>query len=294
MSVTPDSLRQLMQDFPFDPMTIVTLGPGEKNNSSRPYRRPEQTPGGIPSRECRLVAYRVRRAGAARLARRLRQCTFSGGNCYCEAFAADVIVLAKQPVNTLSALFPVIAGLIILAITDRDRAATVPGPNPMATGRFHALLYGGLVVFLGPGSMFFHGSLTHYGGWLDNFSMILYVTFILCYDAARIWHWDDRIGTFAAIFVAINVLLGLLTWLADGSGTILFAILAGVAIVTQAVILLARPGGIDRRFVPWLLAGLASFGVASIIWALSATGRPLCVPEQPPPGPRGLAFWPWP
>jgi hypothetical protein len=208
-------------------------------------------------------------------------CTFAGGNCYCEAFpAADVVVLAKQPINTLSALFPVIAGLIILAITDRDRAATVPGPNPMATGRFHALLYGGLVVFLGPGSMFFHGSLTHYGGWLDNFSMILYVTFLLLYDAARIWRWDDRIGTFAAAFVAINVALGLLTWLADGSGTILFAILAGVAIVSQAVILLGHPGGIDRRFVPWLLAGLASFGIATIIWALSATGRPLCDPNS--------------
>jgi predicted Zn-dependent peptidase len=29
MSVTPDSLRQLMVDYPFDPMTIVTLGPGK-------------------------------------------------------------------------------------------------------------------------------------------------------------------------------------------------------------------------------------------------------------------------
>ena len=62
----------------------------------------------------------------------------------------------------------------------------------MASGRFHALIYGGLVVFLGPGSMFFHGSLTHYGGWIDNFSMILYVTFILCYDAFRVWRGDDR------------------------------------------------------------------------------------------------------
>ena len=25
-----DSLEQLMRDFPFDPMTIVSLGPGEK------------------------------------------------------------------------------------------------------------------------------------------------------------------------------------------------------------------------------------------------------------------------
>ena len=30
MAVTPDSLRRLMTDFPFDPMTLVTLGPGEK------------------------------------------------------------------------------------------------------------------------------------------------------------------------------------------------------------------------------------------------------------------------
>jgi predicted Zn-dependent peptidase len=30
MSLKSQDLRQLMQDFPFDPMTIVTLGPGEK------------------------------------------------------------------------------------------------------------------------------------------------------------------------------------------------------------------------------------------------------------------------
>jgi predicted Zn-dependent peptidase len=29
LAVTPDSLRQLMRDFPFDPLTLVTLGPGE-------------------------------------------------------------------------------------------------------------------------------------------------------------------------------------------------------------------------------------------------------------------------
>ena len=29
MKVTPDSLRNLMSDFPFDPMTIVSLGPGK-------------------------------------------------------------------------------------------------------------------------------------------------------------------------------------------------------------------------------------------------------------------------
>jgi hypothetical protein len=28
-AITVDSLRQLMVDFPFDPMTVVTLGPGK-------------------------------------------------------------------------------------------------------------------------------------------------------------------------------------------------------------------------------------------------------------------------
>jgi hypothetical protein len=27
LSITPDSLRALMKDFPFEPMTVVTLGP---------------------------------------------------------------------------------------------------------------------------------------------------------------------------------------------------------------------------------------------------------------------------
>ena len=30
LAVTPESLRKLMSDYPFDPMTIVSLGPKEK------------------------------------------------------------------------------------------------------------------------------------------------------------------------------------------------------------------------------------------------------------------------
>jgi predicted Zn-dependent peptidase len=35
-SVTKESLQQLMRDFPFDPMTIVSLGPGEKTAAEVP------------------------------------------------------------------------------------------------------------------------------------------------------------------------------------------------------------------------------------------------------------------
>lgn len=207
-------------------------------------------------------------------------CTLPGGNCYCEAFPPPSAgALVKQPANTWSGLFAVIAGIIVLVITDRDRA-TGSAATPMRSGRFYAVAYGALVVFLGPGSMFFHGGLTHFGGWLDNFSMILYTSFILLYDAFRVWRWDDRIGVFVGVFAGINVVLGLLTWFFDGSGTIVFAVLAGLAVLTEIVILWRRPGGIDRHFSPWLLAALISFGVAIVIWALSATGRPLCDPNS--------------
>jgi hypothetical protein len=33
--VTPDSLRQLMREFPFDPMTIVSLGPGDDSAAQK-------------------------------------------------------------------------------------------------------------------------------------------------------------------------------------------------------------------------------------------------------------------
>jgi predicted Zn-dependent peptidase len=39
LKVTPDSLRQLMRDFTFDPMTVVSLGPGGEVAPKLPERR---------------------------------------------------------------------------------------------------------------------------------------------------------------------------------------------------------------------------------------------------------------
>ena len=41
MSVTPQSLGQLMDDFPFDPMTIVSLGPGGEGANGRAAQQVE-------------------------------------------------------------------------------------------------------------------------------------------------------------------------------------------------------------------------------------------------------------
>jgi hypothetical protein len=207
-------------------------------------------------------------------------CTLPGGNCYCEAYPLPpATALVKQPANTWSGLFAVIAGIAVLAISDRDRAAGSTA-NPMRSGGFYAIAYGALLVFLGPGAMFFHGGLTHFGGWMDNFSMILYVSFILVYEAFRLAEWSDRIGVFVAIFAVINVLLGIFTWFVQGSGTIIFAVLAVAAVVLQIVILWQRPRGITRHLIPWLLLGFISFAIAVFFWLMWFTGAPLCDPNS--------------
>lgn len=206
-------------------------------------------------------------------------CTLPGGNCYCEAFPSDPAPV-KQSVNTWSGLVAALGGLIILAIADRDRRSAVPPAGPMSAGGFYAIAYGALAVFLGPGSMFFHAGLTRFGGWLDNMSMVLYVSFLLVYDASRVFRFDTNRALVVGLFAGVNVLFGVLIWLVDGSGTFAFAILAVGAVLAQIAILLWRPGGVRRHFTPWLLVALITFGVAFVIWRLSWTGAPLCDPTS--------------
>ncbi len=214
-------------------------------------------------------------------------CTLPGGNCYCEAYPRGAAAV-KQPANTWSGLFAALAGVIILILIDRDRRSPSPATSPMTAGGFYAITYGALVIFLGPGAMFFHAGLTKFGGWLDNMSMVLYVCFLLLYDAGRIFRLDDRKGLFIAAYAAVIVLLGILVWVVDGFGTIAFAVLAISALIVQAIILIARPNSVSRSFLPWLLLGFIAFGIAFPIWLLSWTGGAICDPTS---AFQGHAIW---
>jgi hypothetical protein len=211
----------------------------------------------------------------------LDSCTQPGGNCYCESFGSlnqDIVV--RQPANTWSGLFAVVFGLIILAVADRDRREGGSVPNPMREGAFYALMYGGLTVFLGPGAMFFHASMTKLGGWLDNLSMVLYVTFLLLYTVFRLFRWDGRVSNFVWTYVPLNIVLAAISWFVEGSGTFMFAIGAGLALLLEAGILLRIIKTLRREFWPWFAAALLAFGAGFAIWALSGTGGPLCDPSS--------------
>lgn len=228
-------------------------------------------------------------------------------DCYCENAPTRMSTgLVNQPGNTWSGLGPVVLGMIILGVLSYARPT---GDNPMSRPTFYSWMYAVLVVFLGPGSMAFHGSMTAIGGWLDQFSMSLFVTFVLLYDIFRFTKWDllaNGKTYFIIAFVIINVVLGVPLLIGNYTdmgmfGTLAFGIPAGVAILLQLIIGgvtvfsngsvwgvrrgKSSPGGQEWW---WLVAAFLSFMIGFGIWLFSNTGGPLCDPNS---GLQGHVFW---
>jgi hypothetical protein len=195
--------------------------------------------------------------------------------CWCEAIQTGALV--KQPTNTWSNLGFVVSGLLILWQVGGDRTAPPPRANPMTRATAYAIALGAIVIFLGPGSMFFHGSMTNWGGWVDTYSLSLFGSFGLLYALTRIFHWSGSL--FLGLYLAVNGGVGVITWLVDGLGTPLFAVMVAGWVITELVIVRWSPGGVQRQW-PWLAAALGTFALALLIWSLSQTGRPLCDPAS--------------
>lgn len=205
--------------------------------------------------------------------------------CFCEQLDPHGIV--KQPVNTWSNIGFIAAGLLILWQLGTTRSPAAGSSNPMVGPTPYSIGYGMLVVFLGPASMFFHGSLRDWGGWLDILSLILYGSFLLLYDVIRI----RRAGTevFAGLYLMLVGPLALVTWLVKNSGQVVFGILILLVLSSQIAILTKQVDGVRREWMPWLLVSLLCFGTAFFgIWLWSNTAGPLCTPES---WLQGHALW---
>ena len=86
----------------------------------------------------------------------------------------------REPVNTLSNLGFMVAGLYILYnLTNESSFNEFSGLNKIT------ILYGVVVVYLGPGSMMMHGTNTEWGGWADNLSMVMYIILPWLYDCYK-------------------------------------------------------------------------------------------------------------
>ena len=110
----------------------------------------------------------------------------------------------------------------------------------MQSPTLFSVAYGALVVFLGIGSMLFHGSLLEWGGWFDNLSLVLFGSFLLLYDLARVWHISAR--AFGIIYLVVTLPLSILAIFVpiDGLGRIVFGGLVISFLVLDAILLFRR------------------------------------------------------
>ena len=200
--------------------------------------------------------------------------------CFCEAFdPAEVTAGAagvRQPVNTWFNLYALITSLIVALMVSSDRRRLAgPPPNLMKSATLVPDLLLFTILVLGLGSMWFHASLTAWGGIVDRLSMYLYAAFLPFYSIRRLW----CSATFFWIAWLATVIL--LTALGSVLPSVAAIVILVVAYAIVEVVIWIRTGAVmqgrPKTRTLWLLA-VASIAIATLFWALSQTGRPLCNP----------------
>lgn len=164
-----------------------------------------------------------------------------------------------QPVNTLSNLGFVVAGLLIARHVARGEA----GPTRLPT------TYACLVVLLGPGSMAMHATESAAGGELDVLSMYLVSSFALAQAVTRSSRTAAAVFTVALVAqVALNR-AHLEVPVVHEAGNAAFGATLLVAVALEA-----------RHGTRWLAAAGGSLVVAFAVWNTAQTGSALCFPHS--------------
>ncbi len=205
-------------------------------------------------------------------------------SCYCEQFNRHAVLGhdggVRQPVNTWFNLYSIFTGFLVALVVYLDRNAGACG-NPMRTSSFYPDVYIFAVLFLGLGSMWFHGSLKEWGGWFDLLSMFVYASFLVFYTVRRMWAADWFFLVFYPITVTLFTIVGGL-WHWQYQSLVLIVILV-LAYLALEVKVWADTGKIMQckllTVVLWVAAVL-SIGAATLIWAWSQTGGRWCDPKS--------------
>lgn len=193
--------------------------------------------------------------------------------CYCENLRPGLV---KQPANTWSDLGFMLVGLVILAVAGNENGRSRSGGNPMTTGHWLAVLYGLVIIMMGPGSMMFHASYTAWGGFLDSVSMFFLLTFLIGYDLRQMTDWPEWVTWLLALLVL--VLFMALRVAFPEQATVIFLIMALVAVGVELPIWFGW-GVKVKRSTWWLLGFAGAFFTSLLIWGLSHTDGPLCDPD---------------
>jgi predicted membrane channel-forming protein YqfA (hemolysin III family) len=232
---------------------------------------------------------------------------------FCEAEESGWI---KQPMNSHSNMGFIVVGLFIVLLAGlRSESAS----NPMAEpGSFVPLLYGLTVIFLGPGSMFFHASGKMWAGWFDTMSMVIWAAFGLSYTASQLLtHWYGWSQQVLLVIMLVLIIGGigvktlrreLPNFRADlpprepveephsGLDEIMWVVIGWLIFEAIFVVLMLFGNPTPfRRNASWLIAALLAFGAAFVCWVPSNGRIPIvgiksqwCNPDS---WYQGHAFW---
>ena len=204
--------------------------------------------------------------------------------CFCEAFSeADVVAHkwgVRQPVNTWFNLYSILTGGLVALVMWLDRRDGPRGENVMRSYNPIADAYVFAVLFLGLGSMWFHASLIDWAGNIDGLSMYVYAGFLVFYTARRLTERDWVFWVFYPLTVLLfAIVAGVWQWKLKSLILILALVLAYLAL--EIAVWVKRGQVLLGRWLPRLLWGLAvgCIGLATLFWALSQTGAPMCDPD---------------
>ena len=148
--------------------------------------------------------------------------------CYCEARCAEAIA---QPVNTWSSLAFAMVGLAVAAHSGRRRAAAVLAPISLGRWALHSTLLCVAVCLLAPGAIFFHASLTDWGGILDVASMYLFLGLWMASNLQLVFAWSDR--AFVAFYGASVAVLTAPRFFGPSYGVPLFIAVIAATLITE-------------------------------------------------------------
>lgn len=214
---------------------------------------------------------------------------------WCERVSAG---LFREPVNALSNLGFMVAGIVMFRVLTRDR------PTQSSRNQFHgltpvAVLYAGATTYLGAGSLLMHGTHTAWGAWADNVGMVGYILVPWLVNVAEMGRWSSRrlFGAYSVLLVIYAI--GYALW-GDKLGINLDLFELSIALWGVSE-LLYRFWSPAVRVVSGLLgvAIAAAFGItpgemvaqpAEYWWVLLFWLPAVCSNHQP----RGRrVYWPW-
>jgi hypothetical protein len=197
---------------------------------------------------------------------------------YCEQFAWFHYF---QPINTLSDLSFVFFGCLLLYMHCKRKYLGKKQYLNRITGMDdYTQFYGCIIIFMGPGSMLYHGTMTAVGGLLDGTSMYGLAGFLCAYNAVRVFNL--RKAWFLGIFISLIILftcIACVSYVLEHGKHVTYVMYAfvGVAFIFQFLALISRHVHTDGLgvFCFWLGGGLII--IASLIRDASQTAGSWCL-----------------